>query len=334
MKYGLFFIILSAGIINLSLSETHLSDEIGERVFEPNGNPYIIEQDIIIPKNTQSTIKAGCVFLFKSFTGLNVYGNLIVEGTVEKPVIFTSINDAKYYPDAQQLPNAFDWNGIYISEESKDIKLRNFEIMYSVYGIKSKKEKMTLQNAIFKQNGQFNFTIDNNIIYVQDKISYDYMPPDIGEKDKTDKTKATTTVTESKENETTSITIRNPSEAKRKRRIAGVVVLCFGILNGAASLGTGVISYQYWNKMDDIRDLIANEPPDNVNELGREWDSYKDKYNITLPASIVTGTIFGLSIPIALYLFLKSDKNTTIKTISLDLFGNSQCYYVGFTHFF
>jgi hypothetical protein len=330
MKHIQLLVILFSGLINLSLAETHLSDDISERIFEPNGNPYIIEQDIVIPKNTKSTIKAGCIFLFKSFTGLNVYGNLIVEGTAEKPVVFTSINDAVYNSDAQQLPNAFDWNGIYISDESKDVKLRNFELMYSVYGIKSKKEKMTIQNGIFKQNGQFNFTINNNIIYVQDKISYDYIP-DIVEKDRTEKIKGTDT--ETVEGETTKSTIiRNPSAAKRKRRIAGVIILSFGILNGAASLGTGVLSYQYYNKMEYIRSEVAKGS--NEEKYSDEWDSYKQKYNITLPASIVTGTLFGLSIPISLFLFLKSDKNTTIKTISLDFFGNAQDCYVGFTHFF
>jgi len=329
MKHNQFLILLLVSVINVSLAETHVSDDIGERVFEPNGNPYIVEQDIVVPKNTQSTIKAGCVFLFKSFTGMNVYGNLIVEGTVENPVIFTSINDAQYNSDAQQLPNAFDWNGVYISEESNDVKLRNFELMYSVYGIKSKKEKMTIQNGIFKQNGQFNFTINNNILYVQDKLSYDYMP-DTPEKNNTDVTKGS----ETENNEIIKTTTRNPSEAKRKRRVAGIVVLTVGVISGAASLVTGITSYQYYNKMEDISDQIASGPPNNLSELEKEYYSHEQNYLLTQKASIGTGVVFGLSIPIAMFLFLKSDKNTTVKTVTFNFFGSSQNYYAGFTHFF
>ena len=69
---------------------THLSDDIGGKTFDVSGSPYIIDKDVVIPQNAQVTVKPGCVFLFKSFTGMNIYGNFIVEGTTENPIVFTA----------------------------------------------------------------------------------------------------------------------------------------------------------------------------------------------------------------------------------------------------
>ena len=44
-------------------------------------------------------------------------------------------------------------------------------MFYSVFGIKSKKRDIVLVNAVFRENGQFNFTINDNIMMVDEKIS-------------------------------------------------------------------------------------------------------------------------------------------------------------------
>jgi hypothetical protein len=56
-----------------------------------------------------------CAFLFKPFTGMIVDGSLKAEGTLQNPVVFTTVNDGKYNPNSRQLPNPFDWNGIQVS---------------------------------------------------------------------------------------------------------------------------------------------------------------------------------------------------------------------------
>ncbi len=170
-------------------AETHITGDITGMTFEAGGNPYIVEQDILIPAGNRAVIKEGCIFLFKPFTGLTVHGHLLVDGTPERPVVFTSINDGEFNSAGEQLPNPFDWNGILVGRESGTVSLKNFSLRFSVYGIKSQNTNIQIENGLFKQNGQFHFTINDKIQFVQDNIPYSYSPTE--EMPITDKRKPT-----------------------------------------------------------------------------------------------------------------------------------------------
>ncbi len=321
----LFFASICMVILSFGVSaETHLSDDIGGKVFEPSGNPFIVDQDIFIPKNTRTVFKAGCLFLFKSFTGINVHGSMLVEGTTENPIVFTSINDASYNSKAVQLPNAFDWNGIYVSEESGDIKFRNFKLMFSVFGIKSKKNQITLQNGQFKQNGQFHFTINDNIHYVQDNISYSY---NVEKKEEPASTQTTQPVeTEKKPAK------KEKSKKSRGRKIAAFATLGVGLASGVAFIITGVKTIQHGNEMDDINAEIENSG--STPELKNQWETTDKKFKKTKPASIITGIVSGVSLPISLFLFVKKDKSTMTKKISLNVEAGAKKLGFGFSRYF
>jgi hypothetical protein len=298
-----------------AFAETHLSDKIGGRVFEPAGNPYIVDQDIVIPQNDRSVVKAGCVFLFKSFTGINVYGSLIVEGTTENPVVFTSINDASYYPEASQLPNAFDWNGIYVAENSGDVKLRNFKLMYSVYGIKSKKDEITLQNGSFKQNGQFHFTINDNIHYVQDNLSYSYNVPESSGK----------TQEEPRKNVDETNTGKEPRHQRaamnRGRKIAAFSTAGVCLVSGVTCIVASVKAVQL---KDEAERQITPEA----------WNRVNDRFQVAKGVAIGTGITAGISLPVDLFLFVKKEKSTMTQKVSLDVRAAHDAFGIGFTRRF
>ncbi len=113
-------------------------------------------------------------YLFKPFTGFVIEGSLTVAGSIEKPVVFTSENDAKYNPAPQQLANPFDWNGIYITQKAQIVKLSNFMLEYSVYGVKSLKEEFVISNGTFTHNGQFHVTVKDSIKNVSDDIPFSF----------------------------------------------------------------------------------------------------------------------------------------------------------------
>jgi hypothetical protein len=159
-------------------AETHITGDISGMQFDASGNPFIVEQDIVIPDGKKVAIKDGCVFLFKAFTGLQVQGQLSVEGTQKKPVVFTSINDGDFNHSSQQLANPFDWNGMLIARESGAVSLSNFAFRFSVYGIKSQNTNIKIDNGVFRQNGQFHFTINDKIQFVQDNLPYSYKGSD------------------------------------------------------------------------------------------------------------------------------------------------------------
>jgi|WetSurMetagenome_2_1015567.scaffolds.fasta_scaffold00572_5 hypothetical protein len=172
-RLSLLFVLTAVFLVPAS-AETHLSGDIKSAVLDSSGNPYIVDQDVVVPSGKKLLIKEGCVFLFKGFTGLNVSGQMHVAGSSKRPVIFTSVNDGDYNPKSDQLPNPFDWNGILVAKESQGALLENFQLRYSVYGVKSQTTNVSIQNGVFRQNGQFHFTINEKIQYVQDNIPFSY----------------------------------------------------------------------------------------------------------------------------------------------------------------
>ncbi len=158
----------------ISSAETTLTGDIGGMLLDKEGSPYIIEGDATVQAGEEVIVKAGVIILFNSFAGINVYGDFYVEGTEDEPVLFTSINDAAGNPASESLPQAFDWNGIKVDRRAGEVKIRNFKVMFSVFGIKSATENIILMNGVFKDNGQFHFTINDEIQMVEERIYYTY----------------------------------------------------------------------------------------------------------------------------------------------------------------
>jgi len=173
----LFFTLLP---VMSSHSQTTLSGTIGNMTIDSSGNPYIIADNMTVPTEKKLTIKEGVILLFKPFTGLIVEGSLIIEGSLDNPVILTTVNDTRYNPKSDLLPNPFDWNGIFITKKAAFVNISNFILEYSVYGVKSQKEEFTLSNSTFKHNGQFHVTINDEIKSVVDDIPYNYSKKRVG----------------------------------------------------------------------------------------------------------------------------------------------------------
>jgi len=292
---------ISAIIALLAVSrfaETHLIDDIGGKTFEASGNPYIVDKDVVIPQNTQVTVKQGCVFLFKSFTGMNVFGSLVVEGTVQSPIVFTSINDANYNTAAEQLPNAFDWNGIYIAETAGAVKLRNFKLMFSVFGIKAKKDDIVIQNGDFKQNGQFHFTINDNIHFVQDNISYSYNAEK--EQERVEKPVEDKRPAPEKEEK------KDMTGAAKKRRVAAVTLLGVGSASLISTIITGIVASNNFEKAETVPG---------------KYEFYDNKFQAARTITVITGIVSGVTLPVSLFLFVKKDKSTMTQKISVNVEG-------------
>lgn len=168
------FVLLSLCLIINVLSQTRLSGDVSGRVLSANENIYIVDDNISVESGKKLVIEKGSILLFSPFTGLTVYGSLEVNGTDENPVIFTSIADTAYNPQSQILANPFDWNGILIHARASQVVLKNFKLSYSVYGVKSQREDVSIFNGIFFQNGQFHFTINDQIRPVQDYLPFSY----------------------------------------------------------------------------------------------------------------------------------------------------------------
>jgi hypothetical protein len=172
MKKSIFILFLNFFTIT---AQTPLSGAVENLVaLSIDKSPYIIEDNLTIKETGRLTIEKGCVLLFKPFTGIIVDGSLIAEGTLSEPVVFTTVNDNKFNKKSDVLPNPFDWNGLLITEKAKNVRLSNFILAYSVYGIRSMKVELAITNGSFKNNGQFHMAVNEKIQPISDSIPYYY----------------------------------------------------------------------------------------------------------------------------------------------------------------
>ena len=284
-----FFLCISVvGRFFLLSASTSLSGNIGGMTLDKTSSPYIITKDIVIPAGEKTVIKEGVALLFASFTGMMVSGGLYVEGSSEQPVSFSSVQDANHNDSAATLPTAFDWNGIIIERDAGEVKMRNFEVKYSVYGIKSKKRDIVLVNAVFRENGQYNFTINDELMMVEEKLSYSY---------NADKVKAADSTGLKVSEKEKRLATLSPKQLKLRR--AGIVSLISG---GVGCVGA-VLLFGLTGKYSN---LYRTEKTDFV-----KIQNYKDRYYSFKNAGIITAVGSGAVLVTSLILYLAHKKIQT-----------------------
>ena len=124
------------------------------------GAPYMVIADIYVPSGKTVTIEPGVVLLFKNFTGLHVEGRLVAEGTIERPIVFSSEFDQTYNSSAALHANPFDWNGIYIHESGLGTSMAYGKVLYSVYGVNSLTKYIRLNAMTLCGNGRSDLIIE------------------------------------------------------------------------------------------------------------------------------------------------------------------------------
>lgn len=130
------------------------------------GNPYHVQGDITVRAGSTLTIEPGVIVLFNSSdssgSGIDpakceiiVQGNLIVEGSAESPVLFTS---------EKTIPSAGDWYGIRIEAGTSEADISYSEISFCRYGVvdKSSEGIFTYQDLSIHDYSVTDIVSDNN----------------------------------------------------------------------------------------------------------------------------------------------------------------------------
>lgn len=256
-------------------SQTTISGDISGMTFKPSGNPWIVKENVFIEEGSKTVIKPGCVFLFKPFSGIIVQGSIEVEGQPDAPVIFTSINDSSCNEASTQKAEPFDWNGITIEKTAETVKMTDFVLCYSVYGLKSKKENVVLNRGVFRQNGQFHFTVNDKIQNVISNVPFNYNI-----------------------NQKTSDSCKVVSGSWKKP--AGVISIAIGApLLGA--MGYFIYSASGYDK--NYRDS------DDIDDIKR----YSGKRDVAIRNSIISGIIGGILVPVGTGLLIWEHKTGKIE---------------------
>jgi hypothetical protein len=289
MKKLLLVVLFLYGFVAISNGATYISGNIDGVVFDVSKNPYIVEKDVIVPKGKSVAIPEGVILLFHPFTGFQVFGRLVVQGSGEHMVVFTSINDNLYNPESEQLPNPFDWNGVFISKDADGAFLNHFTLKYSVYGVKSQCKNIIIQNAVFQQNGQFHFTINEQIQLVQDNIPFSYGDSSNVENGSGSGKGGSTGGT------ITGATKPGKDDNQSKGNSVGVkvfryVALGVGIAGGVTAIVYGMKINEYLNDLTDI------SQDDSGKYSSEDYDKAVNKYNGSKTGTIVSGILGGVGL--------------------------------------
>jgi hypothetical protein len=141
------------------LKNTWLPDE---DIVWTNDKPYVIFDSIAIMPNRKLTIEAGVKIYSNNNSYIWVAGTMIVNGTVDNPVIFTGIRTDEYY---ENIPG--QWGGIRFLTPSKDNTITNCTVKNGTIGIQvdslsqNSNPKLTLENVRIENMaalGLFGFT--------------------------------------------------------------------------------------------------------------------------------------------------------------------------------
>jgi len=164
----LFFIMAAGFVLSPPHAYTLLSGEVTGTI-KKQFSPYYVDKDITIPKDKKCTVEAGCVFLFKEFTGIKAYGKLLVNGTPDSMVVFTSVRDRNVNTDAMlvndSVPPAapFDWNGLDILDQALGSSISNASFWYTVNGIYSRTKAVVIDRCYFNYTGTVEVKVDEKI---------------------------------------------------------------------------------------------------------------------------------------------------------------------------
>lgn len=132
-------------------------------IWEPAGNPHIIQDDISVENNATLTIKPGCIVKFEAGTelycGYYSSGAIVAEGTADSMITFTSNVAA---------PAPGDWKSIGIYD--KAISTTSFKYCIIEYGGMNAQDGefvisdvgTKLSNCTIRKSGSYGITLSDN----------------------------------------------------------------------------------------------------------------------------------------------------------------------------
>jgi hypothetical protein len=259
---------------------------------------YVITGDVFVSPGSTVTVQAGTVFLFREFTGIHIQGALYVNGTVEEPVVFSSVNDTIYVRKTAVNAAPFDWNGIDIYEGALGTTFNNSKIQYTVYGIRSQTEYLKLESVTFANNGKSDFTIKNERkdVTVPFSYSFEYKPA----KPETSRIVVDTQNYQAEE----PVKLEKPTMGTeppvlKKNGNKGLRVF-FRVTGIALTLGGGALGAYFGNEYLDAQkrldDLSYLDDVEKRTYTSKDWENAKDNRDQCLMKATISGSVAVLGL--------------------------------------
>ncbi len=159
-KVALLFLVCFLFLVNCNkvFAETEIFEGsiLDNTIWDKNGSPYLVYSSINVASGTILTIDPGVIVKFDIWRSIRVLGNLVVNGSPEDKVYFTSLYDDSIGGDSdndggQYEPDYDDWGGIFVSNGSS-YSIKNAEISYAKYLFSSGGSIGTIDSTLFKHS--------------------------------------------------------------------------------------------------------------------------------------------------------------------------------------
>ena len=156
--------------VTVAQAQTYLTGEMSGSL---GPGTYIVTGTIYVLRGQTLKILPGTFLYFDQFSGITVLGTLFSEGSLDSPVVMTSIREREDTA-IRQRSEAFDWNGIEITTEASYVEFRNTRIRHSVYGfnIKNNQTNIKLERVEFYNNGYASVVREGNMVEVQQNVPF------------------------------------------------------------------------------------------------------------------------------------------------------------------
>jgi hypothetical protein len=242
------------------------------KVLEDRGKPYLVTSDVYVSPGKTARIDPGVVILFRNFTGLHVEGRLVVEGTPERPIVFSSEFDMTFNPASTLHANPYDWNGITIHENGLGSSFSHAKLMYSVFGINSLTKYFKLEKMFFLNNGRSDLVIEGkDQAIAKQPITYGL------------------TIDDARKDGVPVKILMDPRAKKRNLfRYSGLTLLVGGCATAIASIT------QYQHDADRLKRLsgkFEDSGPDENNNLvaneGPDWEKARNSRNLDIGIVVI-----------------------------------------------
>lgn len=183
--YSLFIFLLCVCASSVYAETEIIGEEIVvDTIWTKDNSPYVLHNDLMIDSGVNLIIEPGTIIKADYAVGIYVQGKLVVSGTTDEKVYFTSLYDDSVGDDTDLddgliTPYNTDWAGIY-SIDNGNIELNNTVILYAENGLYLDTSKGQINNVEINNCQDGISLLNNSVLDINNSTIYNISGDGLG----------------------------------------------------------------------------------------------------------------------------------------------------------